>query len=189
MLWCIAPVAPTRVPLNIDEVRHAIESANMEVGFDHKQLAAAMGFDYERIGLYYRQLRTHGLNLNLLINAGPRWWLAFIVRVCRLLGISQEQIANAFGLAFMTEEDVRREREAREAHDRAIDRRLRRLERLAGVPASDTQSPANDEGVDEEGERAADRLGAGRGDRCDVECVDGDTETVPGDRRPVQVPV
>lgn len=177
MLFCIAPVPSTS--LRLEDVRHAVEATNLDVGFNHKTLADLMGFPGERIGMYYRQLRTHGLNLNLLLNAGPRWWLAFLVRICRLLGITQQQIATAFGLAFQTEEEVQREREERDARDREIDQRLRRLERLAGVPAA-VPDPSADKGSRDEDSTPRSVGGPGRRDRVD----DGDEHLLP-----LQVPV
>jgi hypothetical protein len=140
MLWCIAPAPAVSVAgqLRLEEIRQCVEGALNDVGWQHKDLAAAMGFGgLTRIGLYYRQLRVHGLNLNLLLNAEPAWLLAFMVRICRLLGITNEQIAKAFGIDIESEE-------ARRQKDEAFDRRLRRLEALAGVPAPDTDSPAEE---------------------------------------------
>lgn len=185
MLWCVAPVAPPKASLRIEDVRHLVEQANAETRLDHKDIAAAMGFDYDRISLYYRQLRQHGLNLNLLLNVERRWWLAFLPKLSRLLGITDEQIAEAYGIAFMTEAELTQERAERDARDRAVEQRLRRLERLAGVPTSDTNTPADDESADDDSACEATRLGPGRGECRDVECVDGRADTEAGDRRPV----
>jgi hypothetical protein len=137
MLWCIAP-APAVGHLRLAEIKHCVEGALHDVGWDHKDLAHAMGFGgLTRIGLYYRQLRTHGLNFNLLTNA-PEFFLCLSIRVCLMLGIPKARIAKALGIPYETPED----RQRREARDRDIDARLRRLEQLAGVPVADTDSPA-----------------------------------------------
>lgn len=149
-------VAMAAAPLHLEKMRRAVEGANLEVGWQHKELADHMGFPSpKRVGLYYRQLRTHGLNFNLLLNAGPRWILAFLVCICHALGITKQQVATAFGLAFMTEVELERERAVRAKRDRAIERRLRRLEQLAGVPAPVIDPPAENESADAGDAKAA----------------------------------
>jgi hypothetical protein len=157
MLWCIAP-APA-VDLRLAEIKHCVEGALHDVGWTHKDLAAAMGFGgLTRIGLYYRQLSRHGLNFNLL-TADREFFLALAIRVCLMLGLTKAQIAKALGIPYETPDDVAR----RQARDRDVDERLRRLEQLAGVPAADTDSPAEAGSRDAREDNARRTAGVGAG--------------------------
>jgi TPP-dependent indolepyruvate ferredoxin oxidoreductase alpha subunit len=147
MLWCIAPAPATATAvgqLRLADIKHCVEGALHDVGWDHKDLAHAMGFGgLTRIGLYYRQLRTHGLNFNLLTN-DPEFFLHLAIRVCLMLGITKERIAKALGIPYETAEE-------RQARDLEIEARLRRLEQLAGVPAAESDPPAEAGSPDAEG--------------------------------------
>jgi DNA-binding transcriptional MerR regulator len=186
MLWCIAP-APAAATngghLRLAEIKHCVEGALHDVGWDHKDLAHAMGFGgLTRIGLYYRQLRTHGLNFNLLTN-DPEFFLHLAIRVCLMLGITKERIAKALDIPYETPEARAQRERAQEARDRAIDQRLRRLERLAGVPPADTDPPAEEGSPDATTDSSA-RARVGRRNDAGAALVAADVDLLP-----MQVPL